>query len=422
MTPIIPLLLAALVFQFINNDDLRAETVILKPLPRLPDYDASRPTLGGVKRLFEGEILGPESIAMDHSTGYVYTGLMDGRIIRFKASSVLRSHPAPTFETYARLRNDSRCIDWVPKLHGDYDAYPKDMEPVCGRVLGMRLKHNRLFALDAYSGVYEVSLTEKGRVRRLAEGSNNVVGDARPVHLANDLDVDAEGKYLYFSDSSDRWGRNLIIYESLATRAECGRVLRLDLTTGETVTIAERLPLTNGVQLSHDGKALYFVAGGISVMRLELGQGGALPPSPPRRVYDNLPCVGDNIRPHPTRGTSSLLLTCGIKRAQPFSLLDFLAPYPRIRDVLYAFVPQWFILRLIPSMGLVVELEETESGRGERSTGALAVRGIWQNREQIKYSSEIEFIDTNVALIGTWHEAYLALVDDVGKGGLEGLL
>ncbi len=61
---------------------------------------------------------------------------------------------------------------------------------------------------------------------------------------------------------------------------------------------------------------------------------------------NNLPCVGDNIRYDPTH--NRYWLGCMSKRAQPFSMFDFLGPYPAVRRLLAKMIPIEWIINIVP--------------------------------------------------------------------------
>lgn len=53
---------------------------------------------------------------------------------------------------------------------------------------------------------------------------------------------------------------------------------------------------------------------------------------------DNLPGTPDNIRR--MHSTGHYLIGVGAKRTQPFALLNFLSPYPRLRDLVACLLPR----------------------------------------------------------------------------------
>ncbi|KAF6284094.1 adipocyte plasma membrane associated protein [Rhinolophus ferrumequinum] len=85
------------------------------------------------ERLFENQLVGPESIA--NIGDAMFTGTLDGRIIKFESGEV---------ETIARF--------------GSGPCKTQDDEPACGRPLGIRAGPNgTLFVADAYKGLFEVN-------------------------------------------------------------------------------------------------------------------------------------------------------------------------------------------------------------------------------------------------------------------------
>lgn len=367
----------------------------------------------GVERLFENAMLGPESLAVHPVTGTVFTGLMDGRIVSFEveASSVEGAQPQKTspthFQTVAWLNegcrdrlesnqnspNQQPQWPWKQVVTTSYNDYPEELEELCGRPLGLRFdEQGSLFVLDAYKGLLLFPFPLEGQQQNDTPQPVTLYSSA---HLANDLDLD--GPFVYFTDSSDRYGRNKIILEFLSGRPS-GKVMLHNRETGVTSVLLDGLPLTNGLTLSHDKQLVYFVAGA-DIYSLD------------RRTNDtfvaleNLPCFPDNIRRHPT-DQNTYLVCCGTKRARPFSLQDFLAPYPWMRELIAIMFSQQTILALTPkhSMVLQVELAAQKSSSGRvissiQDPGALSVA----------WPSEAEKVGDYLYL-GSWHEPYLARI------------
>jgi hypothetical protein len=71
---------------------------------------------------------------------------------------------------------------------------------------------------------------------------------------------------------------------------------------------------------------------------------------------ENLPCVPDNIRRSVLR-PQSIWLGCSSIRSEPFSLLDWLAPFPSIRKLIASLLPTEWILSLLPRYGLILRLD-----------------------------------------------------------------
>jgi len=157
--------------------------------------------------------------------------------------------------------------------------------------------------------------------------------------------------------------------------------------------------MPNGVSLSSDESKVFFAAG-LSILAYDV-RTGAL-----SEVLGNLMGIPDNLRPHPTvRGR--YLQAFASLRAQPFSLPDFLAPYPKVRDAIVALLPErtaaWAFERLVKRIGLVAELD-LESAQPR-------VVSTWQDRTgRLLWLSEVHK-HGDAVYIGSWHEAHLVKMD-----------
>ncbi|KAI0235140.1 Adipocyte plasma membrane-associated protein [Lamellibrachia satsuma] len=85
------------------------------------------------ERLFEDEIMGPESIVFHK--GHMYTGTADGKIVDIKDGkmSILTTLGTPPCGS-------------------------RENEPTCGRPLGLRMHNGSLFVIDTYLGLYRISV------------------------------------------------------------------------------------------------------------------------------------------------------------------------------------------------------------------------------------------------------------------------
>ena len=70
------------------------------------------------------------------------------------------------------------------------------------------------------------------------------------------ISASQDGPFVYFTDSSDRYGRNKIILEFLSGRPS-GKVMLHNRETGVTSVLLDGLPLTNGLTLSHDKQLVF---------------------------------------------------------------------------------------------------------------------------------------------------------------------
>ncbi|XP_050365406.1 protein STRICTOSIDINE SYNTHASE-LIKE 13 [Argentina anserina] len=212
-------------------------------MERWPRDNLSRLGLGKLE--FEDEVFGPESIEFDASGIGPYTGLADGRVVRWMGPNV-------GWETFALV-----TTNWSEKVcaKGNESTTYKQWkhEKECGRPLGLRFDKvtGNLYIADAYYGLLVVG-PEGGLATTLS--THDVEGN--PILFANDLDIHANGS-IFFTDTSKRYNRVdhfLILLEGEAT----GRLLRYDPPTKTTHVVLDGLAFPNGLQLSQDQTFLLF--------------------------------------------------------------------------------------------------------------------------------------------------------------------
>ncbi|XP_062079488.1 protein STRICTOSIDINE SYNTHASE-LIKE 13 [Humulus lupulus] len=207
-----------------------------------PRDNQSRLGLGKLE--FEGEVFGPESLEFDHMGRGPYTGLADGRIVRWMGRDV-------GWETFALVTSN-----WSEKVcaKGNESTTKKQwkVEKRCGRPLGLRFdkESGNLFIADAYYGILVVG-PEGGVAIPLATHV-----DGKPILFANDLDIHNNGS-IFFTDTSKRYNRMDHFYILLEGEAT-GRLLRYDPPTKTTHVVLDGLAFPNGVQISRDHTFLLF--------------------------------------------------------------------------------------------------------------------------------------------------------------------
>ncbi|WCJ33365.1 Protein STRICTOSIDINE SYNTHASE-LIKE 10 [Euphorbia peplus] len=135
--------------------------------------------------------VGPESLVFDPNGGGPYTGVSDGRILKWHAHS--RSWPDFAFTS----SNRKECIR----------PFAPEMEHVCGRPLGLRFdkKTGDLYIADAYLGLQVVG-SEGGLATPVV---SEVEG--RTLRFTNDLDIDEDEDVIYFSDTSKVFQRRQFV-------------------------------------------------------------------------------------------------------------------------------------------------------------------------------------------------------------------
>eukprot|EP00996_Jenningsia_fusiforme_P000282 NODE_1232_length_1625_cov_10.479061_g1097_i0.p1 GENE.NODE_1232_length_1625_cov_10.479061_g1097_i0~~NODE_1232_length_1625_cov_10.479061_g1097_i0.p1 ORF type:complete len:371 (-),score=43.81 NODE_1232_length_1625_cov_10.479061_g1097_i0:474-1586(-) len=306
--------------------------------PELYDLEPND-LLVDAEHYFEGQITGPESFV--GRDGYLYTGLNDGRIIRFK-------HEDPSsFELFARTGAD------LPGC-GSYD-----FEPICGRPLSMKFDSaGSLIVVDAYKGL--LSIDQRGNVKPLL-----TFAEGRSLLVPNALEIAPDGK-MYLTDSSSRFTRRDVYLDALEGRPT-GRLIMYDPKTEEAKVLLDGLRFPNGVALSHGGDELLFALGNARVHAYNLTDGSV------RTVLSNVPGVTDNISRHPDRPTY-FVATCQ-RQSKPFAPLHFCSKFLTFRWLVAKLFSMEFLASWFPRYGLIVEF--SDDGRILRTLQDPTGRTAW---------------------------------------------
>lgn len=363
------LLFPLLVVTLILESPIQPDVLSLKEPPLMTGCWEPNLKLRDARRLYEDQIIGPESIA---NIGDVfYTGTADGKIVKLVGRRVY---------TVARL--------------GEPPCGTREEESSCGRPLGIRVGPNgTLFVADAYLGVFEVNPTT-GHSTRLVPGGQVVAG--RKLSFINDLAVTQDGKKVYFTDSSSRWQRRDYLHLIMEATAD-GRVLEYDTETGELTVIMENLRFPNGIQLLPDEESVLVAETTMARVRrvhvAGLNKGGM------DTFVDNLPGFPDNIRPSSSGG---YWVAMSAVRPNPgFSMLDFLSQRPWIKKLIFKLFSQDVLMKFIPRYSLVAELHD----------GGICSRSFHDpNGLVAAHVSEVHEYDGGLYL-GSFRSPYVAKLD-----------
>jgi len=195
--------------------------------------------------------LGPEDVTRG-ADGFFYTGLQDGRILRFRAES---------------------------------DSQPELFVNTGGRPLGMQFDaHDNLIVADAFKGLLSISPD-----RAITILTDSVAG--KRMLFPDDLDIAQDG-VIWFTDASQRFDQHhyiLDFWEGLPT----GRLLSYDPKTKQTTVHMEAIRFANGVALGPDD-AFVLVNETIAARILRLWLKG--PKAGATEVFiDGLPAYPDNL-------------------------------------------------------------------------------------------------------------------------------
>ncbi|XP_065856192.1 protein STRICTOSIDINE SYNTHASE-LIKE 10-like [Euphorbia lathyris] len=176
--------------------------------------------------------VGPESLVFDPHGEGPYTGVADGRILKWHEDARAWADFALTSS------NRKECIR----------PFAPEMEHVCGRPLGLRFekKTGDLYIADAYLGLQVVG-SEGGLATPVV---SEVEG--RTLRFTNDLDIDEEADVIYFSDTSKNFQRRQFV-AAVLSGDQTGRLLKYDKSTKKVTILIEGLAFANGVALSKDG-------------------------------------------------------------------------------------------------------------------------------------------------------------------------
>ncbi|KAI5072604.1 hypothetical protein GOP47_0012710 [Adiantum capillus-veneris] len=238
--------LCAAVTLFVAVDPLRLSIIgvdpsftakrVKQPLPSQAVFpqDANSRLERATKMAVEYGAMGPESLAFDVSGNGPYTGVADGRILRWMDGG---------WQEFAHTSSNRTSTTCKP---GQAMPHVIKSEHICGRPLGLRFnkKDGDLYVADAYLGLLKVG-QQGGEAMRLVtevEGSH--------LSFTNDLDIASDGS-VYFTDSSSKYQRRNFFLLVLSGD-DSGRLLKYNPRSGETSVVLRGLQFPNGVTLSKD--------------------------------------------------------------------------------------------------------------------------------------------------------------------------
>ncbi len=251
------------------------------PNPGLTGRFAPNDKLAAVQLLLPGVGTGPEDVSCGPD-GEFYTGLSDGRILRFTADG-----------QYTELANTG------------------------GRPLGMQLDDSgRLIVADARRGLLAVAADGNVEVLTNTAGGEKIL-------FADDLDIADDGT-IWFSDASTRHDYRHNIYNFIEGRPS-GRLLSYNPSTGVTTVHMRDLFFANGVALGpNDAYVLVNETGAGRIDRLWLSGAQAGRQEP---FVSGLPGTPDNLS---FNGRDTFWVAMPSLRAG----VDALAGQPLLRKVL----------------------------------------------------------------------------------------
>lgn len=336
--------------------------------------------LSSVRRLFEGQIEGVESVAiLPHSGallmldkyGYMHMAFPDHK------DDTNKTTKDPATANYVLNPSDK----WTKFYIGP------------GRPLGVHVLENGkdVLVCDSLKGLIQVNLKERS-ITILA----NIVNDGRVINYANDLDVGTASGKVYFTSSTAGvvgWNNNegtAGFYDTLVASVldffhgvPSGRLLVYDPATRQTEMLLDNLYYANGVALAADESFVLVVETfGYRVLRLWL-QDTAVNNKVIRRkgqvevFLDRLPGTPDGLARSKLDPDSFWI--CLVSKISPIGKL---APYPLMRQlVAHILVPLIHKIDLLGSTSAIkVKAEGGESAAATATVlldpGSTALKSI----------------------------------------------
>ncbi|KAM3222354.1 Protein STRICTOSIDINE SYNTHASE-LIKE 10 [Capsicum annuum] len=212
--------------------------------------------------------VGPDSIAFDPKGEGPYTGVADGRILKWKGS-----YWADFAVTSSNRKNCTR-------------PFAPELEHVCGRPLGLRFdnKTGELYIADAYLGIQVVG-PKGGLATPLVQEFKG-----KPLVFTNDVGVDDD--VIYFTESSTKYQRKQFL-SSVLRGDKTGRLMKYVKSTKKITVLLRGLAFANGVALSKD-RSFVLVAETTNFRILRYWLKGPLAGT--HDTFVELPGLPDNIR------------------------------------------------------------------------------------------------------------------------------
>ncbi|RVW17138.1 Protein strictosidine synthase-like 12 [Vitis vinifera] len=179
-------------------------------------------------------VTGPEALAFDRLGGGPYTGVSDGRVLKYGGPSAGFTDFAYTTPT----RSKAVCDGTTDPNSG----------PTCGRPLGVGFNNltGELYIADAYSGLLVVG-SNGGLATPVATTAEGV-----PFRFLNGLDVDQLTGNVYFTDASSVYELRDIT-QGVENNDASGRLLKYDPSTKQVTVLIRGLSGPAGAAVSRDG-------------------------------------------------------------------------------------------------------------------------------------------------------------------------
>ncbi|KAK4399774.1 putative serine/threonine-protein kinase PIX7 [Sesamum angolense] len=199
-------------------------------------FNAGARCFGSFKKL-QLPAVGSESYAFDSHNVGPYTGLNDGRIVKYEGPEA----GFVEFATTSANRSKEFC--------DGTDGTDPILTLICGRAIGMEINHKtgELYLVDANYGLMVVG-SRGGLATQLAGG-----GDAEGFDQVDSLAIDPTTGAVYIGDVGTIFQKTKNMTEILLSGDTSGRLLKYEPKTKRLTVLLRGLAVANGVAVSKDG-------------------------------------------------------------------------------------------------------------------------------------------------------------------------
>ncbi|KDP20050.1 hypothetical protein JCGZ_05819 [Jatropha curcas] len=180
------------------------------------------------------QVMGPEAFAFDLQGQGPYTGVLDGRTLKYQG-------PSLGFLDYAfdsPNRSKAAC---------DGNTNPSAFGGICGRPLGIGFQYTgELYIADANLGLLVASTN--GRLARAVASS----AEGQPFKFLDGLDIYPLTKTVFLTDASSRFNFSELA-QAVAANDSTGRFIKYEPNINTTTVLLRNLSAPAGVAVSLDG-------------------------------------------------------------------------------------------------------------------------------------------------------------------------
>uniref|UniRef100_A0AC35U690 Str_synth domain-containing protein n=1 Tax=Rhabditophanes sp. KR3021 TaxID=114890 RepID=A0AC35U690_9BILA len=281
--------LSAIVLYYykVELTDFNAQDMSLPDPPVLDGVYKENNLLVGGDWLLKGRIHGPESLLIEGNI--IYTGTGDGKIVK--------------------LTTDGQILQEIKVNPAAKDCTTSKSFYECGRPLGIRrLNEKEVIVADASKGIYAVNF-ESNSIRMIFSADTKVNG--KKPRFIDDLTIFDDGKTAYVTDVSTKYGFEDMV-KVVMEHQPFGRVIKVNLETGEATEETTGYYFPNGIQRHPDGDSFVvcdYMSANVWRYYVKGKKKGES-----KLFIDNLPGLPDNIRL--SRNGDTFLLGLGSKRSQ----------------------------------------------------------------------------------------------------------